>query len=122
LFVNNIGRPDLKEKTQELTSKLDASIKGKISRLPDETNILPAHHVKPIEADTFIEAKLKDIKSLQNLQQIFGLQTSFFIAFERKGDTRSYSLSHYLLYKEYCNLSFDTAYDESLLISWSLSS
>jgi hypothetical protein len=79
LFVNKIGRLDLKEKTQELASKLDASIKGKIFRLPNETNIRPAHHDKSIEADTFIEAKLKDIKSLHNLQQIFGLQTSFFI-------------------------------------------
>lgn len=79
LFVNNIGRPDLKEQTEELASKLHASIKGTIFRLPDETIILPAHHDSPVEADTFIEAQLGDIKSQQNLQEIFGLQKERFV-------------------------------------------
>jgi glyoxylase-like metal-dependent hydrolase (beta-lactamase superfamily II)/rhodanese-related sulfurtransferase len=79
LFVNNIGRPDLKEQTEELAAKLHASLKGKIFRLPDDTIILPAHHDKPIEADTFIEARLKDVKSQQNLQEIFGLQKEPFV-------------------------------------------
>ena len=79
LFVNNIGRPDLKEQTEELAAKLHASIKGKIFRLPDDTIILPAHHDKPIDADTFIEARLKDVKSQQNLQEIFGLQKEPFV-------------------------------------------
>ncbi len=79
LFVNNIGRPDLKEQTEKLASKLHASIKGRIFRLPDETIILPAHHDRPVEADTFIEAQLGDVKSQQNLQQIFGLQKELFV-------------------------------------------
>jgi glyoxylase-like metal-dependent hydrolase (beta-lactamase superfamily II)/rhodanese-related sulfurtransferase len=79
LFVNNIGRPDLKEHTQELASKLHASIKGTIFRLPDETIILPAHHDRPVKADTFIEAQLGDIKSQQNLKEIFGLQKEPFV-------------------------------------------
>ena len=79
LFVNNIGRPDLKEQTEKLAAKLHASIKGRIFRLPDETVILPAHHDRPVEADTFIEAQLEDIKSQQNLQQIFGLQKEPFV-------------------------------------------
>jgi glyoxylase-like metal-dependent hydrolase (beta-lactamase superfamily II)/rhodanese-related sulfurtransferase len=79
LFVNNIGRPDLKEQTEKLASKLHASIKGRIFRLPDETIILPAHHDRPVEADTFIEAQLGDVKSQQNLQQIFGLQKEPFV-------------------------------------------
>jgi glyoxylase-like metal-dependent hydrolase (beta-lactamase superfamily II)/rhodanese-related sulfurtransferase len=74
LFVNNIGRPDLKEQTEELASKLHASIKGSIFRLPDETIILPAHHDSPVQAEIFIEAQLGGIKSQQNLQEIFGLQ------------------------------------------------
>ena len=79
LFVNNIGRPDLKERTEELASKLHASIKGTIFRLPDETIILPAHHDSLVEGDTFIEAQLGDIKSQQNLQEIFGLQKEPFV-------------------------------------------
>jgi glyoxylase-like metal-dependent hydrolase (beta-lactamase superfamily II)/rhodanese-related sulfurtransferase len=79
LFVNNIGRPDLKERTEELASKLHASIKGTIFRLPDETIILPAHHDSAVEGDTFIEAQLGDIKSQQNLQEIFGLQIQPFV-------------------------------------------
>jgi glyoxylase-like metal-dependent hydrolase (beta-lactamase superfamily II)/rhodanese-related sulfurtransferase len=79
LFVNNIGRPDLKEHTEKLAAKLHASIKGRIFRLPDETIILPAHHDRPVEADTFIEAQLGDVKSQQNLQQIFGLQKEPFV-------------------------------------------
>ena len=79
LFVNNIGRPDLKEQTEKLALKLHASIKGRIFRLPDETIILPAHHDRPVEADTFIEAQLGDVKSQQNLQQIFGLQKEPFV-------------------------------------------
>lgn len=79
LFVNNIGRPDLKERTEELASKLHASIKGTIFRLPDETIILPAHHDSLVEGDTFIEAQLGDIKSQQNLQEIFGLQKESFV-------------------------------------------
>jgi glyoxylase-like metal-dependent hydrolase (beta-lactamase superfamily II)/rhodanese-related sulfurtransferase len=79
LFVNNIGRPDLKERTEELASKLHASIKGTIFRLPDETIILPAHHDSLVGGDTFIEAQLGDIKSQQNLQEIFGLQKESFV-------------------------------------------
>jgi glyoxylase-like metal-dependent hydrolase (beta-lactamase superfamily II)/rhodanese-related sulfurtransferase len=79
LFVNNIGRPDLKEQTEKLAAKLHASIKGRILRLPDETIILPAHHDRPVGADTFIEAQLGDVKSQQNLQEIFGLQKEPFV-------------------------------------------
>jgi glyoxylase-like metal-dependent hydrolase (beta-lactamase superfamily II)/rhodanese-related sulfurtransferase len=79
LFVNNIGRPDLKEQTEKLAAKLHASIKGRILRLPDETIILPAHHDRPVEANTFIEAQLGDVKSQQNLQEIFGLQKEPFV-------------------------------------------
>lgn len=79
LFINNIGRPDLKERTEELASKLHASIKGTIFRLPDETIILPAHHDSPVGGDTLIEAQLGDIKSQQNLQEIFGLQKESFV-------------------------------------------
>ncbi len=79
LFVNNIGRPDLKEQTEKLALKLHASIKDRIFRLPDETIILPAHHDRPVEANTFIEAQLGDVKSQHNLQQIFGLQKEPFV-------------------------------------------
>jgi glyoxylase-like metal-dependent hydrolase (beta-lactamase superfamily II)/rhodanese-related sulfurtransferase len=79
LFINNIGRPDLKEWTEELASKLHASIKGTIFMLPDETIILPAHHDSPVGGDTLIEAQLGDIKSQQNLQEIFGLQKESFV-------------------------------------------
>jgi glyoxylase-like metal-dependent hydrolase (beta-lactamase superfamily II)/rhodanese-related sulfurtransferase len=79
LFVNNIGRPDLKERTEELASKLHASIKGRIFRLPDEIIILPAHHDSAVDGDTLIEAQLGDIKSQQNLQEIFGPQKEPFV-------------------------------------------
>jgi len=79
LFINNIGRPDLKERTEELASKLHASIKDTIFRLPDETIILPAHHDSPVGGDTLIKAQLGDIKSQQNLQEIFGLQKELFV-------------------------------------------
>ncbi|MDQ3852754.1 MAG: rhodanese-like domain-containing protein [Thermoproteota archaeon] len=79
LFVNNVGRPDLKDQAVELAAKLHASIKGTIFRLPEDTIILPAHHNKPIESDTFIEATLKNIKGQQNLQEIFGLQKEPFV-------------------------------------------
>jgi glyoxylase-like metal-dependent hydrolase (beta-lactamase superfamily II)/rhodanese-related sulfurtransferase len=79
LFVDNVGRPDLEERVEELATKLHASIKGTIFRLQDNTIVLPAHHDKPIEADIFIEAQLKDIKSQPNLQEVFGLQKEPFI-------------------------------------------
>lgn len=79
LFVNNIGRPDLKEQIEELASKLHVSIKGTIFSLPDETIILPSHHDRLVEGDTFIEAQLGDIKSQQYLQEIFGLQKEPFV-------------------------------------------
>lgn len=79
LFINNIGRPDLKERTEELASKLHASFKNTIFKLPDDTVVLPAHHDNPVRADILIEAQLGDVKNTQNLQSLFGLQKEQFV-------------------------------------------
>jgi rhodanese-related sulfurtransferase len=79
LFINNVGRPDLKEQTEELASKLHDSIKNTIFKLPDETIILPAHHDSPVSVDTLIEAQLGDVKNQQNVQGLFRLQKEQFV-------------------------------------------
>jgi glyoxylase-like metal-dependent hydrolase (beta-lactamase superfamily II)/rhodanese-related sulfurtransferase len=43
LFVNAVGRPDLRDKAPEYAEKLYETYQGKILKLPDDTLILPAH-------------------------------------------------------------------------------
>ena len=43
LFVNAVGRPDLRDKAPEYAEKLYDTYHNKLLKLPDETLILPAH-------------------------------------------------------------------------------
>ena len=43
LFVNAVGRPDLRDKAPEYAEKLYETYQAKILKLPDDTLILPAH-------------------------------------------------------------------------------
>ncbi|HEV8386863.1 MAG TPA: MBL fold metallo-hydrolase [Nitrososphaera sp.] len=43
LFVNAVGRPDLRDKAPEYAEKLYETYQAKLLKLPDDTLILPAH-------------------------------------------------------------------------------
>ena len=44
LFVDAVGRPDLRDRTEEFASKLHDTYHSKLLNLPDETIFLPAHY------------------------------------------------------------------------------
>jgi glyoxylase-like metal-dependent hydrolase (beta-lactamase superfamily II)/rhodanese-related sulfurtransferase len=78
IFVNAVGRPDLRDKAQEFADSLYSTYQGKILTLPDETVILPAHfdtntitpkHGEPI-TEKIGEAK-KNIKVLSMNKEEF---------------------------------------------------
>jgi len=52
LFVESIGRPDLRDKVEEFTDDLYNTLHNKLLKLPHNTMVFPTHHsqdVKPID-------------------------------------------------------------------------
>jgi len=50
LFVESIGRPDLRDEAEEFTEQLYNTLHEKILNLPDETLVFPTHHGENAEA------------------------------------------------------------------------
>lgn len=66
LFVESIGRPDLRDKAEEFTEQLYNTLHEKLLNLPDNTLVFPTHHGENAKAvnDAFY-ATIKASKKLQ---------------------------------------------------------
>jgi glyoxylase-like metal-dependent hydrolase (beta-lactamase superfamily II)/rhodanese-related sulfurtransferase len=66
LFVEGIGRPDLRDQAEEFAKNLYETLHNKILKLPDEAKIFPTHHgegVNPTKDGLFFTT-VKDAKNL----------------------------------------------------------
>jgi len=70
IFVNGVGRPDLRNKSQEYTNKLLHTYYNVIFNLPEKTIILPAHYSSGFEHKKPVLDSLGSIK--QKLASILG--------------------------------------------------
>jgi glyoxylase-like metal-dependent hydrolase (beta-lactamase superfamily II) len=62
LFVDNIGRPDLRDKTEEFAENLYNTIQQKIMKLPNDILILSAHFEIDVKADEILASTLGEVK------------------------------------------------------------
>jgi glyoxylase-like metal-dependent hydrolase (beta-lactamase superfamily II)/rhodanese-related sulfurtransferase len=62
LFVDGIGRPDLRDKAEEFAENLYNTIQQKIMKLPNDILILPAHFEKDVKADEILASTLGEVK------------------------------------------------------------
>ena len=51
LFVESIGRPDLRDKAEEFTEQLYDTLHKKLLCLPDETLVFPSHHGEGVQTE-----------------------------------------------------------------------
>lgn len=65
LFVESIGRPDLRDKAEEFTEDLYDTLHKKLLTLPPETIVLPAHHGEDVKPKN--DAFYSTIKESKNL-------------------------------------------------------
>jgi glyoxylase-like metal-dependent hydrolase (beta-lactamase superfamily II)/rhodanese-related sulfurtransferase len=70
LFVDGVGRPDLRDKSREFSDKLYETLHHKIMSLPDNVLIFPAHIDKYIKAGEMISANLGWLKKNAKLLQL----------------------------------------------------
>jgi glyoxylase-like metal-dependent hydrolase (beta-lactamase superfamily II)/rhodanese-related sulfurtransferase len=70
LFVDGVGRPDLRDKSTEFSDKLYETLHHKIMSLPDNVLIFPAHIDKYIKAGEMISANLGWLKKNAKLLQL----------------------------------------------------
>lgn len=82
LFIESIGRPDLRDKAEEFASELYHSLHNKLLKLPGKTIVFPAHHgetVKPVNgifSTTIEKAHEHDVLKLSKedfIQQVVGI-------------------------------------------------
>ena len=70
LFIESIGRPDLRDKAEEFASELYNSLHNKLFKLPPETVVFPTHHGVTVESvngvfsTTIEKAKKHDVLKL----------------------------------------------------------
>ena len=65
LFVESIGRPDLRDEAEEFTGQLYNTLHEKLLNLPDETLMLPTHHGENVETtDGVFYASIEESKKL----------------------------------------------------------
>jgi len=65
LFVESIGRPDLRDEAEEFTEQLYNTLHEKLLNLPDETLVFPTHHGENAEATNgAFYATIKESKKL----------------------------------------------------------
>ncbi len=76
LFVEGIGRPDLRNKAKEFANDLYDTLHKKLLTLPDETLVLPAHHGEQTVSKNGIHSTT--IREAKN-QSILGLSPAVFI-------------------------------------------
>jgi glyoxylase-like metal-dependent hydrolase (beta-lactamase superfamily II)/rhodanese-related sulfurtransferase len=62
LFVDGLGRPDLRDKAKEFAENLYNTIQQKIIKLPANILILPAHFEKDVKADEILTSTLGEVK------------------------------------------------------------
>ncbi|HET8794053.1 MAG TPA: rhodanese-like domain-containing protein [Nitrososphaeraceae archaeon] len=62
LFVDGIGRPDLRDKAEEFAGNLYNTIHEKILQLPDDILVLPAHFEKDVKTDKILASTIGEIK------------------------------------------------------------
>ena len=62
IFVDSIGRPDLRDKAEEFAENLYNTIQQKIMKLPDDILILPAHFEKDVKAEVILTSTLGEVK------------------------------------------------------------
>ena len=62
IFVDSIGRPDLRDKAEEFAENLYNTIQQKIMKLPDDIVILPAHFEKDVKAEEILASTLGEVK------------------------------------------------------------
>lgn len=63
LFVEGIGRPDLRNKAKEFASDLYNTLHKKLLTLPQQTKVLPAHHGENVERKNGVfVATINDVK------------------------------------------------------------
>ena len=65
LFVESIGRPDLRDKAEEFTEQLYETLHEKLLSLSDETLVFPTHHSENV--DTINDAYYSTIKDSKKL-------------------------------------------------------
>lgn len=70
LFVDGVGRPDLRDKSREFSEKLYDTLHHKIMTLPDSIMIFPAHIDKYTKAGEMISADLGWLKKNAKLLQL----------------------------------------------------
>ena len=70
LFVDGVGRPDLRDKSREFSDKLYETLHHKIMSLPDNVLIFPAHIDKYIKAGEMISANLGSLKKNAKLLEL----------------------------------------------------
>ena len=75
IFVNGVGRPDLRNKSQEGTNKLFHTYYNVIFGLPDKTIILPSHYSSGFEHEKPVLDSLGAIK--QKLASIIDYENKF---------------------------------------------
>ena len=63
LFVDGIGRPDLRDKAEEFAGNLYNTIQEKILQLPDDILVLSAHFEKDVKTDEILASTLGEIKN-----------------------------------------------------------
>lgn len=75
LFVESIGRPDLRDQAEEFTEELYNTLHNKLLNLSDDTLVLPTHHGEKVEStdDAFYSTiqKSKDLPWLDISKQEF---------------------------------------------------
>ena len=62
LFVNGVGRPDLRDKAKEFSENLYNTLHQKIMILPSDTVILPSHFDKDVKANELLSSTLGRLK------------------------------------------------------------
>ena len=62
LFVDGLGRSDLREEAEKFGENLYYTIQQKIMKLPDDILILPAHFERDIKADEILVSTLGEVK------------------------------------------------------------
>jgi glyoxylase-like metal-dependent hydrolase (beta-lactamase superfamily II)/rhodanese-related sulfurtransferase len=70
LFVDGVGRPDLRDKSREFSEKLYETLHHKIMSLPDSILVLPSHTSKYAESGQVISVDLGWLKSNAKLLQL----------------------------------------------------
>ena len=62
LFVNGIGRPDLRDNAKEFASNLYDTLHNKLFNLPEDVIVLPAHFDRDLQSDKIVSCTIKEVE------------------------------------------------------------